>query len=220
MSTRWFERLTEVERIVIALQEGAPEAATPAQVLATANTHTLERAARVSSAALWNWIEDSARILIELAGPSLTDDKAVGALYGPLHDEAYEDVVAFVRIRQPFLLDDAARRHGELRIAEMPSRRWAAMTHTTGFVAIGQTYGVLGAWVARNATPHPSAPICELYPTILAETGATDVPIEIRWPINELSALTDSPLPHSWSDVVSACGGAGSHSSGVPPEFR
>ena len=96
-------------------------------------------------------------------------------------------MVAFVPIRQPFLLDDAAHAHGELRIAEMPSSRWAAMTHATGFAAVGDTYGVLGAWVARNAVAHPTASIWELYPTILAETGTRDVPIEIRWPIDGLA---------------------------------
>ena len=74
------ERLAQVERIVVALQEGAPESATPAQVLSTANTHTLERAARVPSAALWSWLEDSARILVDVAQRSLAADTTVGAL--------------------------------------------------------------------------------------------------------------------------------------------
>lgn len=177
------ERLAEVERIVVALQDGVPAAVTPARLFTTDNTLTLERSARVPAASLWGWLEDSARALIDAAAQSLAADVVVGALYGPLHDEAYEEVAAFVTIREPFLVED----DGDLRIAEMPSLRWAAMTHTTGFATVADTYGVLGAWVARNATAHPTAPICELYPTILAETGTRDVPIEIRWPINGLS---------------------------------
>lgn len=177
------ERLAEVERIVAALQDGAPAAVTPARVFTTDNALTLERSARVPSASLWEWLEDSARILTGAAPHPLADDAIVGALYGPLQDDAYEEVTAFVTIREPFWVED----HGDLRIAEMPSLRWAAMTHTTGFPTVADTYGVLGAWVARNATAHPTAPICELYATILTGTGTPDVPIEIRWPITGLS---------------------------------
>jgi DNA-binding transcriptional MerR regulator/effector-binding domain-containing protein len=177
------ERLAAVERIVGELQNGVPAAATPAHVFATDNILTLERSARVPAASLWTWLEDSARILVDAAADSLAEDAIVGALYGPLQDDSYEDVTAFVPIREPLLVRD----DGDLRIAEIPSRRWAAMTHTAGFATIADTYGVLGAWVARNATAHPTAPICELYPTILALTGAPDIPIEIRWPITELA---------------------------------
>jgi DNA-binding transcriptional MerR regulator len=177
------ERLAQVERIVVALQEGVPAAVTPAHVLATDNTLTLERSARVPAATLWRWLEDSARILMDVAGHALAGDGIVGALYGPLQDETYEDVAAFVAIRESFLVADVAERPGDLRIAEIPSLRWAAMTHTAGFA----TVGVLGAWVARNAVAHPTARICELYPTILATDNA-DTPIQIRWPISELSS--------------------------------
>ena len=50
-----------------------------------------------------------------------------------------------------------------------------------GFNTIGKTYGILGAWVARHATPDPSAPICELYPNIL--DNGDDGDIDIRWPL-------------------------------------
>jgi DNA-binding transcriptional MerR regulator len=162
--TSMVERLAEVERIVVALQDGVPAAVTPAHVFTTNNVFTLERSARVPAASLWRWLQDSGRLLIEAAAPWLADDAVVGALYGPLHDETYEEVTAFVTIREAFLVKDA----DALRIAEIPSLRWAAMTHTAGFATVSDTYGVLGAWVARNATAHPTAPICELYPAILS----------------------------------------------------
>ena len=186
------ERLAEVERIVVTLQDGIPAAVTPARVFTSENTLTFERSARVPSASLWTWLEDSARVLMQAAAGSLASAAVVGGLYGPLHDEEYEEVTAFVTLRRPFLVEAG----GGLRIAEMPSCRWAAMTHTTGFATVGDTYGVLGAWVARHANPHPSAPICELYPTIAAGTGASDIPVEIRWPITgsgERAAAVGAP---------------------------
>lgn len=198
-------RLAEVERILVALQQGVPAAATPARVLSTDNTHTLVRAARVASASLWDWLEDSARLLVTTAADLLAVDPlavaepaggpVVGALYGPLEDEEYEDVAVFVPIREPFLVEGAGEPGSGLRIGELPSLRWAAMTHTSGFATVGDTYGVLGAWVARNATAHPDAPICELYPSILSRSGHNDVPAEIRWPITGLTGPTGSADP-------------------------
>ena len=188
------KRLAEIERIVVALRQGVPAVVTPARVFTTENSHILERSARVPSAVLWRWLEESARILVDAAADSLAGDARVGALYGPLQDEAYEEVTAFVAIREPFLVEGAAESY-DLGIAEIPSRRWAAMTHNAGFATVANTYGVLGTWVGRNAISHPDAPICELYPTILAEASSTDVPIEICWPITAISgqaALADS----------------------------
>jgi DNA-binding transcriptional MerR regulator len=179
------ERLAEAERIVAALQDGAPRSVTPAHVFETTHVTTLHRSARVPSEDLWDWLAASATRLRSVAGTHLAGPATVGALYTPaLLDDTYEEVTAFVAVTSPFLVDQR-RHHGDeaIGIGEIPARRWAALSHVDGFASIGDTYRILGAWVARNAEPDPDAPICELYPNVLVGGDDADREVEIRWPL-------------------------------------
>lgn len=179
------ERLAEAERIVAALQNGTPRSITPAHVFDTAHVTTLESSTRVSGEDLWDWLVASATRLRSVAGAHLADPATVGALYPPaLLDDTHEQVTAFVAVTSPFLVDQR-RHHGDeaIRIGEIPARQWAALSHVDGFASIGETYRILGAWVARNAEPDPEALICELYPNLPAGGDDADREVEIRWPL-------------------------------------
>lgn len=178
------ERLAEAERIVAALQDGTPRAITPAHVFETAPVTTLECSARVPFESLWDWLAARATRLASVAGAHLAGPAMVGGLYTPaLLDDTHEEVTAFVAVTAPFLVDQRLHRDEGIRIGEIPARQWAALSHIDGFASIGDTYRLLGAWVARNAEPDPDAPICELYRNLLAEGDRADHGIEIRWPL-------------------------------------
>ncbi len=185
------ERLAEAERIIAALQNGTPRSITPAHSFETAHVTTLECSARVPFEALWEWIATSATRLASSAGDLLAGPPMVGALYTPaVLDDTHEEVTAFVVITSPFLVDQRQHASETIRIGEIPARQWAALSHTDGFASIGETYRILGAWVARNAEPDPNAAICELYPNLLAGGDNADRQIEIRWPLTTRTPTT------------------------------
>jgi DNA-binding transcriptional MerR regulator len=178
------ERLAEAERIVAALQDGTPRTTTPAHVFDTPSVTTLQCSARVPSASLWGWLAARATRLVSLAGARLAEPVTVGALYtAALLDDTHEEVTAFVVIDAPFLLDQGPHRDEGIGIGEIPARRWAALSHVGGFAGVGDTYRLLGAWVAHHAAPEPDAPICEVYPRLPAGGEDADQEIEIRWPL-------------------------------------
>ena len=69
----------------------------------------------------------------------------------------------------------------EFATVEQPD---GALAHTDGFATVGETYRLLGAWVAHNATPEPDGSICERYPHLDGRTEGSDSTIEIRWPLS------------------------------------
>jgi DNA-binding transcriptional MerR regulator len=174
-------RLEETERIVAALQHGMPAASTPAHLVTTLAVHTLECSSKVPSATLWTWLEQTSVALLAAAGARRSTDAIVSALYtGALTDEEHEELTIFVPIDETFLVPASAV---QMRIGQLPATTWAALTHIEGFDTVGDTYRLLGAWVARNAEPTPDGRICELYPGLTGGHPRTDATIEIRWPL-------------------------------------
>ncbi len=180
------ERLSDTERIVATLQHGIATAGTPVHVRHEPAMLVAQVAAEVPGAGLWNWLGRTHAHLADIAGAHTAVTGPRGALYTPeIIDEINEQVVAFVPIESPFLVPAHAP---DVTIGEIAPTSWAVLVHTDGFDSIGETYRLLGAWVARNANPTGAA-ICERYhPPVTAassrpDSAPDDGPIEICWPI-------------------------------------
>lgn len=180
------ERLSDTERIVATLQHGIATAGTPVHVRHEPAILVAQVVAEVAGAGLWSWLGRTHARLADIAGARTTVTGPRGALYTPeIIDETIEQVVAFVPIEAPFLVPADAP---EVTISEIAPTSWAVLVHTDGFDSVGETYRLLGAWVARNANPTGTA-ICERYhPPVAAASShqsnsVADGPIEICWPI-------------------------------------
>lgn len=102
-----------------------------------------------------------------------------GALYPPAVEEV-EEVVAYVPVAAaPQLPDD----RGSVAIGELPVATVAVLTHHGGYDTVGDTYQLLGRWVAEHATS-AEAQVREVY--VIGQTD-TDDPAgyrtDICWPL-------------------------------------
>lgn len=175
------DRLQEAVRILQLLDEGISTAATPVHVITTEPRRILSRTADVASAALWSWIEHSIQQLYVVAGERVDRTHPPGALYGPdLKEDGHETVTVFVPISAPFVEPTGA---GVGQIDHLPRMETAVISHIGGFATISDSYRLLGAWVARNATAHETAPVREWYPSLCAGLPRSSDVIAIHWPI-------------------------------------
>lgn len=181
--TRMTERLAATERIVAELQAGtAPTTLTPVHVRDEPATHVLSMRRTVTDDELWRWVTSAHdRIVAHLAAHGAAPAGAVSATYLPeIADDGVEDVVALVPLRDPIALVGA---DPDLVLGELPAARVAVLVHAGSYDAIGDTYRMLGAWVARHAAPSGER-IRERYvvgPPDVADTGLYRT--EIAWPI-------------------------------------
>jgi DNA-binding transcriptional MerR regulator len=144
------ERLAVTERIVAELQSGTTSVThTPVHVREEPATDTVRVAGDVRAEDFVGWLTDAfarlhsfARDLeIEVTGPP-------GALYpSEIADEGSEHVEAFLPIGAPVEMPAGAR---DITLGEVPAARVAVLVHAGGYDTMGETYRVLGAWVARN----------------------------------------------------------------------
>jgi DNA-binding transcriptional MerR regulator len=150
---RMSERLVATERIVAELQAGtAPTTHTPVHVTDEAAMHTLRMRRTVTDDELWPWVTSAhERIVDHLVGLGATPAGPASALYLPeIPDDGIEEVEAFVPIREPFELVGA---DPDIALGEVPAARVAVLVHAGGYDTIADTYRLLGAWVARHASP-------------------------------------------------------------------
>jgi effector-binding domain-containing protein len=181
------DRLDEVARIVAELQEGVaqPAAHTPVHVRKAPAVHTLAVRGAVAEADFATFLADAYarlagmvdRLGIEPAGPS-------GALYPhEIGDDGPEPVEAYVPIAEPVALPDE---RGPVVVSEVAAARVAVIVHAGGYESIDATYRLLGAWVARHATPAAS-PVREVYVVSFDETSDPEqFRTEIHWPIDSV----------------------------------
>jgi len=177
------ERLAITEQIVAELQAGtAPVALTPVHVVDEPARHTLRMTRTVTDDELWPWLEHAhQRILAHLATAGIEPAGAPSALYLPeLAEDGIEDVEAFVPLARPLAVIDG---DPDLSLGEVPAARTAVLVHSGDYETIGETYRVLGTWVARHATPSGER-IRERYlagPSVASDRDAYRT--EIAWPV-------------------------------------
>jgi DNA-binding transcriptional MerR regulator len=181
-------RLDEVTRIVDELQSTSdhPEAHTPVHVRDEPGAPTLVVRGRVSEATFASFLDQAystlgavaGRLGAELAGPP-------GGLYpAEIVDDEFEDVEAYLPLAVPVAvpLPDEAKAEGVAAGALEPARV-AVATHLGSYETIGDTYRLVGAWVAEHVTT-ASQPVRERY---VVSYDQTDDPArfrtEILWPI-------------------------------------
>lgn len=123
-----------------------------------------------------------ATLMAAVAASGAVADGACGGCYPTLLDDDAQDVVAFVPVVRPPLLDAASRSAG-VRISELPATDVAVIAHRGGYDDVDTTYRNLGAWVAANATP-VDLPVRELYLVGPGDVDSADAfRTEICWPV-------------------------------------
>lgn len=177
------ERLAITAQIVAELQAGtAPLALTPVHVVEEPARHAVRMRRTVSDEELWPWLEHAhQRILAHLAAVGVEPAGPPSALYFPeLAEDGIEDVEAFVPLDQPLAIVEA---FPDLSLGEVPAAHTAVLVHSGDYETIGDTYRVLGIWVARHAAPSGER-IRERY---LAGPSATkdrdSYRTEVAWPV-------------------------------------
>lgn len=188
-------RLDEVAGIVAELQTSAsePAANTPVHVTAAAPQLTLAIRGRVTEATFAAFLAtafDELAAAIDRCGLVAAGPR--GGLYPPeLADDDGDDVEAYVPVTHLAAIGDS----GRVVVSETPSITAAALVHSGPYDTIGDTYRLLGGWVAAFATPRP-LPVRERY---LIGPADVDDPAEFRteiqWPIEPL-APSQPDHPH------------------------
>lgn len=177
------ERLAITEQIVAELQAGtAPLALTPVHLLEEPARHTVRMARTVTDDELWPWLEHAhQRILTHLATVGVEPAGPPSALYLPeLAEDGIEEVEAYVPLAQPLAVTNAFH---DLSLGEVPAARTAVLVHSGDYETIGETYRVLGTWVARHAAPSGER-IRERYltgPSVASDPDSYRT--EIAWPV-------------------------------------
>jgi DNA-binding transcriptional MerR regulator len=96
-----------------------------------------------------------------------------------------EIVTAFVPMPEPLVLDSRSIEEGIVNIM-LPQTTCAVLTHQGSYASMGDTYRLLGAWVATNATV-ADQPVRERYLVSTDAAGALlpdrELRTEISWPI-------------------------------------
>lgn len=174
------DRLRETEQIVTALQSGISTSTTPAHIQRVEATTVLSVTEDVAGEDMAVWIEHTIGHLYDVAGGHATSGAIPGGLYPPeLVEDDHEVITAFVVIDEPFLVPPSAHR---AIVTDLPSCEVAVLAHADGFETIGETYRLLGAWVARHGESDPALHVRELYHE-LAPGLPTSTTIEILWPM-------------------------------------
>jgi effector-binding domain-containing protein len=109
-----------------------------------------------------------------------------GALYPHEISDEIEEVTAYLplpsRPPHPQTMDADP---SPVQVETLPTAKMAVALHEGPYDTIGETYRLLGTWVARNATPAPAPePVREVY---LVSYGEADDPADFRteilWPL-------------------------------------
>lgn len=180
------ERLAEVERIVAALQdEPAALVNTPVHLRDEKATAIVSVEGAVADAELASWLGQAyGQLAAAVESSGVLSAGPAGALYpAAIDDDGPQRVVAYLPVPTDAVLDDRSRLAG-VQMDGLAAVTSAVIVHVGGYDSIGDTYRALGAWVARHAHPHPTAPVREHYlvsPSDTADPAAFRT--EICWPV-------------------------------------
>ncbi|MGW0250878.1 MerR family transcriptional regulator [Nocardia goodfellowii] len=139
---------------------------------------------RVGRDGIGAWCEESFGALYRtLATAGIEPSGISGATYAlEFFAEDQGEVVAFVPIAPGAHLDPPP----DLRIIELPARRFAIAVHTGTFDDFDRTYGALGSYVAEHDEAL-TEPVRELYLTSPSDTADTTAyRTEVCWPVGRL----------------------------------
>jgi len=176
------DRLAQIATAVAEIQASVehPISQTPVHVRDQPATLTLAQTGRIREADFSSFLEQAygalylvvARLGLSPTGPS-------GALY-PSAVHEVEEVVAYVPIAEAVQLPDD---RGPVALDELPAVTIAVLTHHGSYEAIGETYRLLGRWVAENAAS-ADLPIREVYVVSPSDTDeAEHFRTDICWPL-------------------------------------
>lgn len=176
------EQLVRIARAVEEIQVSLdhPGGQTPVHVRDEPAVVTLEYRDEVRHAAIGDFLDAAYPALygmLERLGVPPLGTSA--ALYPPAVEDV-EEVVAYVPIATGVQLPDD---RGRVAIGEVPAATVAVLTHHGGYNSVGDTYELLGRWVAERATSAETH-VREVY-----VTGSTDVEdpaayrTDICWPL-------------------------------------
>ncbi len=145
-------RLEDTARIVADLQAAVdrPVVETPVHLTSLPHGDALARRAVADEASfgavlgeLYAQLDEDARAV----GAVLSG--AAGALYPPEVGDEVEELVAYLPCSNADHLNGLAARHG-LELIELPAVEAAVAMHRGSYDTIGDTYRLLGEWVAAN----------------------------------------------------------------------
>lgn len=172
------ERRAGLERAIVALQDAtAPVANTPIHLREFDAIDVLEIASDVEHARLPEFLNAAYAELeacaaasgLAVTGPSLAEY--------PSHVAEVEQVAALIPVSGPGTVT------GRVRNRRLGRALCAVAVHHGAYEAFDETYGQLGAWVARNASDAGGAVIERYLVDPCAAARPADLRTEIWWPV-------------------------------------
>lgn len=176
------EQLARIARAVEEIQVSLdhPSGQTPVHVRDEPASVSLEYRGEVRHAAIAEFLDVAYPALygmLERVG--LPPSGASGALYPPAVEDI-EEVVAYVPVASSVQLPDD---RGLVAVGEVPAATVAVLTHHGGYDSIGDTYQLLGRWVAEHATSAETQ-VREVYITSPTEVDdPAGYRTDICWPL-------------------------------------
>lgn len=167
-----------VEQVHVSLDH--PGAQTPVHVRDEPAIVTLEHRGKVRHEAIAEFLDVAYPALYEmLQRLGIPPGGPAGAVYPPAVEEV-EEVVAYVPIAASLQLPDD---RGRVAVGEVPAATVAVLTHHGGYDSIGDTYQLLGRWVAEHATS-ADMQVREVYITSPTEVDdPAGYRTDICWPV-------------------------------------
>lgn len=185
-------RLEDVARAVDELQEAVelPAMHTPVHVRSVAGTEALMVTGKVTEAEFSTFLDDAYTQLGAVVDQlGLTPTGPPGGLYPHEIADEVEAVTAYLPIaglseRTELVANGGLPVDGEVTAGDVPAATVAVAVHPGSYHTIGDTYRLLGTWVAQNATPTGSS-VRESYVVSYDETDDPDrFRTEIQWPVH------------------------------------
>lgn len=192
-STAMRRRLEDTARIVADLQAAvdAPTVETPVHLTVLPHADALARRAVADEASFGAVLDQLyAQLDADAQAVGAILSGAAGALYPPEISDDLEDITAYLPCANASALLGVVRRAG-LELIELPTVEAAIAVHRGPYDTIGDTYRLLGAWVAANVRGANERlagelPVREIY--LIGPPGEpSEFVTEIQWPLRPTS---------------------------------
>ncbi|MCB1000270.1 MAG: MerR family transcriptional regulator [Acidimicrobiales bacterium] len=173
-------RLADTLRIIAELQRGldAPSVHTPVHVRVVPAEHALVVRSQVRVDDFGDFLGEAfERLFAVAARHGIRPTGAPGGLYPQqIDDDGVEQATAFVPIDRAVAIDDPV-----VALGEVPAGPVAVAVHVGTYDDVGDTYRLLGRWVAMHTTP-AGRPVCERY-LVGPPAPVEEYRTEIQWPV-------------------------------------